>query len=487
MKKKEEENKLHIGSQVRTLSLKFYDEQLPDGEECFIERIVAIDKKMYQVLAIKHNRDLVKNDNDPFEISALKPHWHVYLRIMSKTNKPQVKKLLELLGVVYRPKLDEALWNNKGVQTCRDFTTCVVYGLHKTPQAEADGKTEYDITEYVSNLTIEEIEQVMQGYKRLEDETTRPNNKTLAELAETAEHLGYELKDFDEWWHDLTFVLQSHSKMKYIKERYNYGVKKRIEEDNKVLRLCIFIQGEKDTGKTHAAIEALKEKRKIIVGGGGTGKYDKIKPTTEAIIIDDDTAPNLLNMTDNYMCEAYRRNSNNPHWCGQYFIITSNKNFEQYMDDCKISERHYGPLMSRFYICEVCNCVNTNTNHLYCTSPSKRGTPEDQLARKEMFIKFRDAFNESIKEYASIKKEVDYTDINGVYRKFTDEEINERNKQQIEEQKKYEQNQKEKYFEEKLQSMSLEELQEKKRALEVENNTEMTDEEKRLEDLFSIS
>ena len=192
------------------MSLKFYDEQLPDGEEAFIERVKSIDPTQYQVLAIKHYKDMVKNDDDPFEISCVKPHWHLYLRILSKTNKPRLYQLLAMLGVVYRQEEDVSLWNNHGVETCGDFTTCVVYGLHLTKQAQLDGKEEYGVEEYISNLSVEEIEQIMQGYTRLESEATRPTAKTLAELAETVEKLGYELKSFEEWWDSLPFNLQSH-------------------------------------------------------------------------------------------------------------------------------------------------------------------------------------------------------------------------------------------------------------------------------------
>lgn len=424
-------NKLHIYSQVRTLSLKFYDEQIPNGEDEFIENIKAIDSNEYQVLAIKHDRDIVKNNDDPFEVSCTKPHWHLYLRVLSKTNKPRIYQLLSMLGIVYREDLDKKLWNNKGVETCRDFTTCAVYGLHKTAQAQEDGKFEYDIEDYVSNLTIGEIEQVMQGYKRLECEVTRPTTKTLEELANRAEKLGYELKSFDEWWDNLPFNLQSHSKMKIIEKRYMRGIEKRIndKDNNKVNRLCVFIKGEGNKGKTYAAMEALKNEDALVVGGGGSGKYDKLQVTNNAIIVDDDVVTNLLNMTDNYFCQAYRRNSNNPTWCGEYFVVTSNKSFEEWVEECGLQTTKYNSKMqrweetdsfkalkTRFYICEVVWCEN-GYNILYCHEPSKRGSYEDQEKRYIKYDKFRDIYNASLKSYSVENKEFDYSKLNGDVKK----------------------------------------------------------------------
>lgn len=49
--------KLHMRSPARTLSLKFYDEQMPDGWDATIQNIKAIDKSKWQVIGICHDRD----------------------------------------------------------------------------------------------------------------------------------------------------------------------------------------------------------------------------------------------------------------------------------------------------------------------------------------------------------------------------------------------------------------------------------------------
>lgn len=109
--------------------------------------------------------------------------------------------------------------------------------------------------------------------------------------------------------------------MKTIRESYDRGVNARIEEGAEMLRLCVFIHGEPNSGKTYASEKALSDKRYLTIKGGGSGKFDNLRVDHEAIIIDDDVCPNLLNMTDNYICRAYKRQSNNPAWTGNILLL----------------------------------------------------------------------------------------------------------------------------------------------------------------------
>lgn len=77
----------------------------------------------------------------------------------------------------------------------------------------------------------------------------------------------------------------------------------------------------------------------LSVGGGGSGKFDNLRPDHDCIIIDDDVCPNMLNMCDNKICHAYRRNKNNPVWAGGFLIITSNLDFEEFARRCGLKTR----------------------------------------------------------------------------------------------------------------------------------------------------
>lgn len=68
-------SKMTMQSNVKTLALKVYDEQIPDGWEKLVERIKELKKAEYQCLGIKHDEDYLGDDF--FEPSTEKPHYHI--------------------------------------------------------------------------------------------------------------------------------------------------------------------------------------------------------------------------------------------------------------------------------------------------------------------------------------------------------------------------------------------------------------------------
>lgn len=416
--KKSPKKKVHLTmrSSVRTLSIKVYDEQMPDGWEHVKQQIKEIGKD-YQVIGIRHDRD--NNKDDIWKPSKEKPHYHIIARVTGK-NPVHVSTIMKILDVQYRPEEDATLWNEHGVETIKDFGAMATYLTHDTEQAQLDGKEKYELEELVSNLSMDEIKQVRDGYIRVSSANKKIGMEELAELDEQAYKLGYELKDFNEWYRALTFQVRSNAKMKTIRESYDMGALKRSEQQENLNRLCIFIEGQKNSGKTYAATHALDGKRVLKIGGGGTGKFDKLSPGHDAIVVDDDKSPNLLNMCDNYICQAYKRGKDNPWWCGRYFIVTSNLSFREWIEDCGIMTKqnkngtvieaeHYRAIKSRFYVCRIEKA--NGISQLVCESPSTRGTVDEQLERKEMYKKFRDNFNEIISKYIPESEAVDYSDI----------------------------------------------------------------------------
>ena len=164
-------------------------------------------------------------------------------------------------------------------------------------------------------------------------------------------------------------------------------------------------------------MKAIPHDEVLRVGGGGTGKFDNLRPDHGAILIDDDRCPNLLNATDNYITHMYRRNSNNPVWAGDHFVVTSNLEFSEWLDDSGVrvqSEQkwvngvwqwviseHYEAMLSRFFVCEVKE-IN-GINKLVLISASTRGTQEEQAERMKMFIAFKEKFDASLAEYQTKK------------------------------------------------------------------------------------
>jgi len=219
--------------------------------------------------------------------------------------------------------------------------------------------------------------------------------------------------------------------MKTVKESYYRGVNAKIKEDVQIVRLCIFIQGPPNTGKTYAASHSI-DGECLNVSGGGSGKFDNLKASHIGIIIDDDICPNLLTMSDNYICYAYRRNKNNSVWAGTYLIVTSNLTFLEWLEQCHFKVYNllnsYKPplkdalnmgclteqckaLISRFYICRLVPQLD-GTNKLVCDHVSTRGSVDDQIIRRNMFINFQYKFNGTMFNYTPQSNSVDYSNIN---------------------------------------------------------------------------
>lgn len=410
---------LTLESNVKTLAIKIYDEQLPQGWDATKEKIIKCDKSKYHILAIKHDKDYTRDDF--FKPSIEKPHYHIIIRILSK-NGVHVRTLLNMLEIKFRPE-DTTLIANHGLETVGDFAKYACYLTHDTEKAIKDGKEHYDEAEIVSNLNSDEIKQVKEGYSRLSSADKKASLDDMIALDNEAKKIGHELKDFDEWYDSLPLIVRANAKMKQIKESYLRGVAQRVEENDSLTRLCVFINGGANAGKTYNTIQALKAMgltRILTVGGGGSGKFDNLKPSTEAIVVDDDVMPNLLNMTDNKMCQAYKRNQSNPWWCGTLVIVTSNLSFEEWLEKCKIHTQkikngmtfkteHCKAMHSRFYECEL---HEIDGYKLVCTSPSRRGSKEEQLIRKDMYLRFRNEFNKSIENYKPSDNKITYDDIN---------------------------------------------------------------------------
>mgnify|MGYP000914934866 CR=1 FL=1 len=415
---------LSIKSSVHSAALKIYDDQLVYGWDYTKNAIKTAFKSSYmQIEGIKHYKDYL--DNSDFWVPSIeKPHYHIIFRLVDRKNRIRIGTVLKALGIEFRKGLDDNLLREHGCETVQDFSAYSLYLTHETEDAILDGKSLYDISDIVSNLTESELEQIREGYVR-PSEKRRLTQAELISLDQEAYNKGYELKDFDDWYNSLGFVVRSNAKMKVIKESYSRGVESRIKEGNSLPRLCIFIQGAPNTGKTYAAAHSVKGDY-LSVGGGGSGKFDNLKPSHNAIIIDDDVCPNLLNMSDNYICKAYRRNKNNPVWAGEYLIITSNLSFDEWASRCGIDmyiqepayynnytpkyTEHGKALRSRFYICEL-RQTPTGQNRLACLSASNRGTLKEQFERAYKFVEFQNTFNGIIANYNPQINKVDYSKI----------------------------------------------------------------------------
>lgn len=397
---------LSIASKFSTLAVKFYAEQLENGDEqLFYDRVRQIDKNRFYVMAIKHDED--EETDGVWDVAKEKPHYHLIIKARDSHDRPRVKDMLSKLGIIFRPGIDDTLLENRALETVGNYSAYALYITHDTPQARLDNKCPYDVKRIVSNLTPDEVKQIRDGFSRTH-ENRKLTPDELAELDSAAYELGKRLGDFDKWYDALTFFERSNAKMRTIKESYYRGVENRLRENNFLLRCCIYIRGDGNTGKTFTSEKAMKDMGRAVlsVGGGGSGKFDNLLPSHGCILVDDDICPNLLNMADNKICHAYRRNKDNPVWAGDYLIITSNLSFEDFCERCglKVKDlkgnytKQYDALKTRFFFCEMKRDTDGGLR-LVCRQPSTRGTETEQEQRGAMFREFWQTFNELIKDY----------------------------------------------------------------------------------------
>ena len=151
----------------------------------------------------------------------------------------------------------------------------------------------------------------------------------MAELEQVFLRMADNFEDIDEFYESLPLAIRKHSAMKTIIDSYNRRVARVASQGKKINRVAVFIKGKPNIGKTYSAINCFPNSKKLIVDGGGTGKFDGLTVGTDVVIVDDQITGDLLNMADNKICQIYRRQSNNPHWCGHYLIITSNLSFHR--------------------------------------------------------------------------------------------------------------------------------------------------------------
>ena len=406
---------LVMSSTVPDLNIKIYEEQLPDGLEEFKKRVPTIPKDDFAVLAIVHDRDLVADEI--FVESLKKPHIHIMIlkQGVDANNRKQRRKVstfLNVLGIEFREGLDEMIWAERGVERIKDVGESVAYLTHETPQAQKDGKEIYERSEIITNLDNDEVQQLREGYERIVGATRRVNIKDQAELADKARLFGYTGSvSWEQFEADLPFVLQKGSTYNLLRKRYSEGVDQRMEERTDILRLCVFIQGEANQGKTYAAKHAFDGQglRVLKVGDGGkTGKFDRLSEDHDVLILDDAIVHDVLGMADNNAVQVYKRGADNPYWCGSYFIITSNFSFEQWAERCGIDSHTMDAAKSRFYICQVGE-NSDGSKFLHVDSYSTRGTYEEQVVRRDRFIEFRKKFENIINQYRPDGRVVDYS------------------------------------------------------------------------------
>ncbi len=400
---------LTVESDMRSLELKFYAEQLVVDEEAFKQKVVNYSRDVAKIIAIWHDRDLKKGKNDPFVLSSIKKHCHLYILFVNKEHK-RIRTICKKLGIEYRQESDKSLFLTCA-KTIDDFGACALYATHETKAAMKEGKAIYSIDEVITNMTREELEELRYIHEVLPQEQLKITKQQMIRKYDEFYQCGYELGDFDAKKKSLETIYKLDAKMSKLREAYDDGLNARLAEGDLGLnRLCVFIQGKRNAGKTWAAEHALKGKKMLTIEGGKTGKFDTLTPATEVIVVSDTTISDPLSLADNKVTRVYRRNSSNQPWKGKYLIITHNLSIQEWAVECGINEKQIDAFISRFIVCDI-RTTKDGLKRLNVLSASPRGTDSDKQERFEMWKEFRDNFNSIIEKY--VPKEETVFDWNG--------------------------------------------------------------------------
>lgn len=365
----------------------------------------------YKIDSIVHYKDY--NTDDMLAPSIEKPHSHLLCYMEStgtKENKFRLQTLLNDLkkcGIRYREEDKTLLEKSTKFPRMRAQEHCkvIVYHTHETAEArEKDGKEFYSREERITNLTPSELDLIYHIYEQKFNKIDNKDNTLLLEdYCNQAYALGQQGGDFDKWFMENIPPAQLKTVKSTLIDYYEYGVSDFLASPASTLniRCAIFIAGQASAGKTYNSKQALKSLgyKVLPIEAGGTGKLDELKPSHGAVVVSDTNIKNLLAMADNSFTRVYRRNNSNPLWCGQYLIITYNKDLDGYLADFYsntiTSFEQIQAVKSRFFECTV----DPYTNKLQVWTASTRGDSDTLVKRAQMALAFKDAYNKSVENF----------------------------------------------------------------------------------------
>lgn len=428
--------KVTFGSEVRSLALKFYPEQLLDEKSrlsfmkaddiqkqqvidqlttAFTEQLKKIHYLDFEIAAILHDADTVKAADDPFAISIEKSHWHVIIKRASG-KRFRVKRVIDLLGLTYIKDdsfNDVTMWNAGGAEIIRDFASYFLYLSHETTQSINDGKHQYDRSKVITNFDETTREALWQAGLRHQKKT----NLNWEEIDDLAYSYGLNLKDFDAWTRtNLTVEDRASKNYRVIQKTYEKGLSAGVTRLGHITRCSILLYGSGNIGKSYTSLEALKALHlNTYRASSGSGKYDDLSNSTDAIVFDDVGVSDARNVFDDLAVKLHRRNSSDRVWKGSYAVVTTNDDpqiFIQKMAGVRSNDELFNTddpyvqaklkaieaIKQRLYVCTIEN------NHLVVKSASVRGSKEDHKKHDELFKKFAKKFDAILKKYKPKKQ-----------------------------------------------------------------------------------
>ena len=467
-----------------SMALKFYDEQLqteherikyadnsdskiaPDDKKGltdaqkairngararFVKAIKNLSPDEWECLAVCHDKDKVVSKDDLYKASIKKPHFHVIIRRVDG-KRFSVKKVLKLLGINYDGKKDYGLFYKHGCESIDDFSAYAMYLTHETDEAIAEMKHIYPIEDIITNLPLERVKEIRDGYNHAQKKDKNLNEREWQNLINDAYNFGFKHGNYDAFKQEfMTSSQQVNAKEKLVKESYQKGINDFVNTNTYIPRVSVLIKGEHGVGKTysaHMALNQIFDPKRVLKASTSTGMYDALTVNTEALVLDDLRPKMVFSLADRTAIPLYRRNNGHAPWIGHAVVATTNDDpdiwfsrvvdapapipnflqgeaFDKYQKKVKKSyDESLIAAKSRFYICHVGSFHPAETMKdftlpcLIVDSKPDRGAHADENVEK-LFAKFANLFN----HFIQLQYKDDYEQSRADYRQYLQAEI----------------------------------------------------------------
>ncbi len=363
--------RLNLDDRFATMAVKVNTEQLSDGEEGLISAIQSHSPLDMLILAIKHYK-------------SKKPHWHILCKFGNRKSRRVVRTALKQLGIHFREGIDDNIVQYS-IETTGRFNNYAAYLLHQTIAAKREDKAPYDKSEYISNLSEEEVDRILSGYTVSK---ARLTGFALEHATDKARELGYDFGDIDEYITSLQIAGLTASKESSIRSAYKNGARERMNKREKWTKLVIFIDmnREKSEQLIYAAEKAVGEKR-YVISMSGTRDMN-ITESTEAVVLSYDLgkgeAINKQLFSDSISEIGKPTFMNKAIWAGRYVIVVTNSIIE-------VPYNHF-------------TVVVQNGKLKVKEKPTHPISDEDANWLKGEYLVFKDRFESAYKEYPKLSR-----------------------------------------------------------------------------------
>lgn len=386
------------------------------------ERLSLISTDDYEVYAMLHDKCFVFDGFFDAKGRPEKPHYHILVAGLPtgvhKLRKiTSVVDILDMIGVSFDPAYDESLVDNHAVESIVSLKDYVAYLTHETEASWRDGKRQYDRSEVITNQP-EMYAAYMSGLNFIDKKAVTKSD--IVSLLPSFQDLGFQRMSFEDALkthfspRSVNYIKASPTLLRPLEAAHLEGVNSFIGTRATTDRICVYIYGGSDIGKSHAVGHFMKAKgidpcSLVEANASKTGKFDDVGVQTEVILCDDIHVNDTLKVADDKPTKLSRRNKGTSAWIGEYLICISNSDPLDYFN-VPLDNPFYRdnptshPQLSRF----ACYKINSDGSFSK-TYPCMRGSRSEAVFQKNRRAdELVEIMSESIKQYCALEAVTPY-------------------------------------------------------------------------------